>query len=48
MKIDTTKLVKISTYATEKKVSRTTVLNWVENGTCEMVEIDGVKFIKQD
>jgi predicted site-specific integrase-resolvase len=42
------KRLKVSTYATLKGVSTTTVYNWVEKGKIKLEVIDGVKFIIVD
>lgn len=44
--IDITKLVKVRTYATMKNFSHTHVYYLAKNNKIEMIEIDGVKFIK--
>ena len=38
-------LISVATYARAKKISTTTVYNWIESGKLKMVEIDGKKFI---
>lgn len=45
LKIDTSKLVKVSTYAKEKGVSVQQVYNWIKDKKEKVRSIDGVKFI---
>ena len=42
------KRLKVSTYATLKGVSTTTVYDWIEKGKVKLEVIDGVKFIIVD
>ncbi len=44
--IDINSLVKVKTYARLKNISHTYVYKLAEKESIEMVEIDGVKFIK--
>ena len=46
LKIDRTRLKKVSTYAKEQGVDRNTIYNWGKEKTIEIIEIDGVKFVK--
>ena len=39
------KRLRVSTYATLKGVSTTTVYDWIEKGKIELEVIDGVKFV---
>jgi hypothetical protein len=45
LKIDRTKLVKISTYAKQQGVTPQRIYQMVAEGSIKLVEIDGVKFI---
>lgn len=45
LKVDRTRLVKVSTYAKENGVDRQTVYLWIREGKIKTVDIDGVKFI---
>lgn len=46
LKIDRTRLVKVSSYARMKGVSAVQVYNWIKEKKVKQVEIDGVKFIE--
>lgn len=48
MKVDSKKLVKISTYAHEKNVSAACVYLWIQDGKINSVTIDGVAFVVRD
>lgn len=48
MKVETTKLKKVSSYAKMKDASTQTVYNWIESGVVNSVTIDGVAFIIMD
>lgn len=43
-----TDLVKVSTYASNKKKSTTWVYDQIKEGKVKLIVIDGVKFIKLD
>ena len=45
-KMEKSKLIKVSTYATMEGISVTAVYKRINAGSVECVEIDGVKFIK--
>lgn len=45
LKIDRTKLVKVSTFARQKGLSTVQIYNWIKEGKVKQVVIDGVKFI---
>ena len=45
LKIDRTKLVKVSNYADSKGVTRQAIYEQVKRGDVKIVEIDGVKFV---
>lgn len=47
LKIDRTKLKKVSTYAKLKGVDRRTIYNWIDEGKLKTEIIDGVIFIYQ-
>lgn len=48
MKVETTKLKKVSSYAKMKDASTQSVYNWIEAGIVNSVTIDGVSFIIMD
>ena len=48
MKVNSDKLVKISTYAREKGVSAACVYLWIQNKDINSVVIDGVIFVIMD
>ena len=48
MKVETTKLKKVSSYAKTKDASTQSVYNWIEAGIVNSVTIDGVTFIIMD
>ena len=43
---DTERLMTVSNYAKMKKVSATSIYNWIRAGKENKVEIDGVTFIR--
>ena len=45
-KMEKSKLIKVSTYASQQGISVTAVYKRINAGSVECVEIDGVKFIK--
>lgn len=45
MQVNTSNLLKVSTYAKQEGVSLTTVTNWGKQGKIKTVIIDGVKFV---
>lgn len=47
LKVDKTKLKKVSTYAKMKNVDRRTIYNWIEEGRLKKEVIDGVIFVYQ-
>lgn len=44
--MEKSKLIKVSTYASQQGISVTAVYKRINAGSVECVEIDGVKFIK--
>lgn len=46
MQIETKQLVKVGTFARMKGVAAITVYKWIEQGKVDVVDIDGVKFVK--
>lgn len=46
LKIDRTRLIKVSSYAKKKGVSTVQVYNWIKDKKVKEVIIDGVKFIE--
>ena len=48
MKVETTQLKKVSSYAKMKDASTQSVYNWIEAGIVNSVTIDGVTFIIMD
>lgn len=44
--MEKSKLIKVSTYASQQGISVAAVYKRINNGKIECVEIDGVKFIK--
>lgn len=46
MDLSKVKLIKISSYARIKDVSVAAVYKWEKAGKIEVIEIDGVKFVK--
>lgn len=48
MKVETTKLKKISNYAREKCVTAQTVYKWIDEGKISAITIDGMTFILMD
>jgi predicted site-specific integrase-resolvase len=47
IKVDRTKLLKVSSFAKVKGVDRQTVYLWIKEGKIKPIDIDGVKFIQQ-
>lgn len=45
LKIDRTKLIKVSSYAKKMGVSTVQVYNWIKDKKVREIVIDGVKFI---
>jgi hypothetical protein len=45
LKVDKTRLMKISTYAKKRNLTVQRIYQLVNDGTIKIVEIDGVKFI---